>query len=791
MAEINAVLHTNNQSHLGYLNPLIYPLANRQISQLTQTSTTGYVQTGDYNSTLPVMPFYNVHYGRNNVDYATYGYNLVTGWGSIDAYNLTMYLLPVNYSGKNFALSGVENTLNLSGLDVTSYLYNSSTGSYSTVNTMFNASIQQNMFVADALGAPVYWIQNVIYISGSQGTGWAMNYTGWVVYPFYGLYPTQAIYEYNFPLGKIVNIPHQFKIKTWLTNTSVLNRQTMNFEVNSQVLQIPVPGASFIIGSQNYSYFWQGKYYYNGPYPNNKHTGGLDPQFGLVGGPSDGLGNFTSPTSGNMTAYIEPVGTNGYIPASTSTYNLNFSVDETGELSNNLNWTRTGSGSWNLSIQNGSQTQGVLSYINQSYKASAVTFTETGLPSGMMWYVNITGQSSSGPIAASTYMIWLANGTYDYNTGTQDRSYTSPGGSFNVAGAPVAESITFSLVTYAVTFSESGLPSGATWYVNTSAGQSGPLSGASYSVSLPNGTYTYSVSASDKTYLPSYTGSFTVSGSSVTQSVLFTETFTVTFNQTGLPSGTEWWINVTGQLSRSSTGATITASLPNGTYTYTVSTVNKEYRGNGGTFTVNGSSISETAGFAVVTYAITFTETGLSSGTNWSVTLAGLTKHSTSATITFSESNGTYNYTASNITDYFTPSYSGTLSVSGSSQSQSIAYQHYSYIAGTVTPLNATLTINGNPVTATNGNFNITVKAGTYALVASSPGYTAHYANFTLSAGQTYKLTIALHIKSAVSTTPAKSSSPPYLYIGIGAVAVIMLVAAAIIVSKNKRSGKH
>ena len=171
VAEMDAVMNHFNQSNLGYLNPSIYRIANEQIQPFSYTNYTGYGPTGQYNSTLPMMAFYDVTQGRNHIYSASFGYDLVTGWGSVDAYNLTMYLLHVNYEGRNFAADGVENVFNLTGLNVTSYYYNYTTGSYSGINTYYNASIQQNFFLADALGAPIYWIQNVIYINGSQQTG--------------------------------------------------------------------------------------------------------------------------------------------------------------------------------------------------------------------------------------------------------------------------------------------------------------------------------------------------------------------------------------------------------------------------------------------------------------------------------------------------------------------------------------------------------------------------------------------------------------------------------------------
>ncbi len=103
VAEMDAVLNYYNQSNLGFLNPLIYNLANRQITPPLVTSTIGFNPTGTYNSSLPTLPFYNVIYGRNHLYNATFGYNLVTGWGSIDAYNFTMYVLNIKFHpGENY-----------------------------------------------------------------------------------------------------------------------------------------------------------------------------------------------------------------------------------------------------------------------------------------------------------------------------------------------------------------------------------------------------------------------------------------------------------------------------------------------------------------------------------------------------------------------------------------------------------------------------------------------------------------------------------------------------------------
>ncbi|MGC8497556.1 MAG: protease pro-enzyme activation domain-containing protein [Thermoplasmata archaeon] len=434
VAEINAVLSLNNQPSLGYLNPLLYRLANDQLQPLTNTNDTGYIATGTYNSSLPTLPFYNVDYGRNHIYDANYGYNFVTGWGSLDAYNFTMYILNVNYNGTYGTLDGVQNNLTLSGLSVTSYYSNG------TLNTGYNASIQQNLFVANSLGAPIYWIQNVIYINGSQKSGWYMDYTGWVVYPFYGQYPGEGIYEYDFPNAKIVSLPHTFNIKTWISNVNNPMNQIMNFEINSQILQIPVPGASFIIGSLNYSYYWQGNWYYNGPYPDNPYPGGLAPQIGIVGGPSGGIGNFEYPTSGTMQSYLLPLGDSQYIKANTETFNE--SNDQTGETAQNLNWVYE-NGTWKFSVLNGSNIQGVVS--SEPKRAYNVNFTESGLPLGTPWSVRFNNIVES---TIMNYIIFnnISDGSYPFIVQDVGNYIATPSsGTIIVNGEDAIQFLNFSL----------------------------------------------------------------------------------------------------------------------------------------------------------------------------------------------------------------------------------------------------------------------------------------------------------------------------------------------------------
>ncbi|MGP6220415.1 hypothetical protein ACNF41_04025, partial [Cuniculiplasmataceae archaeon SKW1] len=203
---------------------------------------------------------------------------------------------------------------------------------------------------------------------------------------------------------------------------------------------------------------------------------------------------------------------------------------------------------------------------------------------------------------------------------------------------------------YAVTFRETGLPSGVRWYINVTGfpSISNPAPECIELV-LSNGTYTYTVSTSDHQAIPNIaSSSFTVNGCCISISIHFLIAYTVTFTETGLPSGTPWYVNITNHDSGPIIGTSDSLSLTNGTYIYTIGTTNKLYHANEGSFTVNGVTSNNTilVSFSLVTYTVTFIETGLPSGATWYV---NITSHDsgpiTGTSYSLSLINGTYTYT--------------------------------------------------------------------------------------------------------------------------------------------------
>jgi hypothetical protein len=337
-----------------------------------------------------------------------------------------------------------------------------------------------------------------------------------------------------------------------------------------------------------------------------------------------------------------------------------------------------------------------------------VTFSETGLAAGTPWGVALLGHGPfglghfghhRGPFGSNTssFNVSLPNGSYRYLVLPVAGYSVSSGayGTVNVSGAPTSVSVAFSkLPTYTVTFQEVGLPAGTNWSVRVAGGaflgfwggDGGRMSNTSdtptITFSLTNGTYYYGAHARGFRADSGGSGMFRVSGASpATISVTFLPlptitTYNVTFTETGLPAGTNWTVGVVGTsggglhgpthaIETTSTGS-MTFALRNGSYRYFVAEVpGYEVADNGsfGSFAVAGASPASIAISFVrlVNYTVTFSEAGLPSGTNWSVLVVGRSaggaltyeaNTSSTPTITFSVSNGTYEYRVLHVDGY-------------------------------------------------------------------------------------------------------------------------------------------
>ncbi|HEV2166116.1 MAG TPA: hypothetical protein VGS23_03940, partial [Thermoplasmata archaeon] len=295
---------------------------------------------------------------------------------------------------------------------------------------------------------------------------------------------------------------------------------------------------------------------------------------------------------------------------------------------------------------------------------------------------------------------------------------------------PSNVSVTFAPETYGVTFVETGLPVGTNWSVTLGGTRSSTTGTADRFVEV-NGTYPEEISPIPGWRTPSPSGNVTVSGTAVRETVVWSpEVYPVEFVEKGLPTGTGWWVNVTETPSVFSAGTNVSVNETNGTYAYAVVSSDPSYSAAGGSFSVQGTGVLETLDFAVVTYAIVFSELGLPLGTTWSVVVEGSSWMSSAASITVREGNGSYGFSVPGIAGFSPSPGSGTVTVVGASVNQTVLFLVVAPTTYTVTFTESGLasgsewsvTLNGTTKSSTGAVEFPGVQNGTYRFTVEGVG---------------------------------------------------------------------
>ena len=445
-----------------------------------------------------------------------------------------------------------------------------------------------------------------------------------------------------------------------------------------------------------------------------------------------------------------------------------------------------------------------------------VTFIESGLPRGTSWSVTFNGTMGTSNTSSLVFSNVLNNTTgYPFTVGTVSGYSANPtSGSVVVNGANVTKAITFTAIPpgqYSLSFTETSLPTGTNWSVTVGT-TTHSSTGSTVTFTEPNGTYTYTVGAVVGYTVSPSSGSVTVNGASQSIPITFTpsviSTYTVTFTESGLPAGTSWSVNLTGS-THTSTSTTVTFTEPNGTYTYTVGSVTGYTSSpSSGSVMVKGANVSEAITFTAIpsgSYSVTFTESGLPTGTNWSVTLGGKAESSTGSTITFTEKNGTYPYTVTVPSGYLAIPTSGSVNVAGKAVSQGVTFSaspppntvgYAVVITESGLPSGAlwSVTLNGSTRSSTTTSITFHEGNGSYAFsVGVVTGYTASPSTGTIhvngaAIGQIVTFTSTSSKGKTNQTTGflGLSGDEGYLLIGVVVAAVAAAVAVLLLRSRKK-----
>ena len=331
-----------------------------------------------------------------------------------------------------------------------------------------------------------------------------------------------------------------------------------------------------------------------------------------------------------------------------------------------------------------------------------------------------------------------------------------------------------------------------------------------------DGNYSYTVSSADSSFLAPPAGRVQVDGSTVNVTLLFQSvTYPVNFIAKGLPPGAAWTLNLSGGIYATRNG-TLTFDEQNGSYPYTVSSANSSFLAPPpGSVEVVGSQVNVSLVFPEVTYAVTFTSTGLPPEAGWTLNVSGGTHATSNGTLTFQEPNGTYAYSVSTANSSILAPSAGSVQVDGSPVNVSLSFRALGLLTADFTvwyglescaasgAVTNAVTLNG---TASGGlppySFQWTLPVG------SSSG---SQANTTLTSGSNTTVTLTVSDRSHHSTTVSRAVGvqlpschsgaklSPYsptslelwaLYAGVGAL-IVAAVATGLLLLRRRRKTRN
>ena len=404
-----------------------------------------------------------------------------------------------------------------------------------------------------------------------------------------GFYPGLARYEYK-SVSIFIPWASAFNITSMLDATPGYLGSSITSRIGSDILSLPVPGASYIIGRLHYDYFYGDSVVSIGPNGQTGIPGTFSPQFLVTGALAAKAGVFGPGTGGSVVPMLLPFKMHTWVAPDSSVIALQ--TTQSGSIGANIAYSPSGNGTWIFNYLDRSLQQGISSYVRGNY---VVTFNETGLPSGTEWHVNILGLPPSPSISTNgSYSANVTDGPYQYSAYASNPIYApTDNGTFIINGENLSITLHFEKKLYRVTFIESGLPSGVTWSLDIKGILStGQILTNTVSVNLTNGSYSYNFSRSSNIYTAAqFFGTFTVNGSAISVPIEFFKLkYSVSISESGLPANQNWTIVFDG-VKYNLSSIPLVLSLTNGTYNFTVYSV-PGYRvaQPSGTFVVSGSA---------------------------------------------------------------------------------------------------------------------------------------------------------------------------------------------------------
>jgi thermopsin len=326
-------------------------------------------------------------------------------------------------------------------------------------------------------------------------------------------------------------------------------------------------------------------------------------------------------------------------------------------------------------VVSGNAVAGVAFRANPVVSTYTLSFQQRGYAPSASWTVTVNGASVA---TVGTYDNFTeTNGSYTFTITAAGGWTISPSsGVVTVAGAAVTVGVVFSMASYTLTFTQTGISGGAIWGVTVN-GASQISTGTSISYAVGNGTYTYVVNPPSGFAATPSAGVVTVSGASPTPvAITFASAaYTLTFQASGLNVGLTFNITLNG-VTKTSVSGSVAFPVTNGTFTYVVAAPHPWTPSpSAGNVVINGASVIVTIAFSSpATYAVTFSESTLPAQAVWAISLNGQTKATNTTSIVFLVINGSYTFSVVPLAGYSATPASGTLAIAGAAVSQPIVF---------------------------------------------------------------------------------------------------------------------
>jgi hypothetical protein len=250
--------------------------------------------------------------------------------------------------------------------------------------------------------------------------------------------------------------------------------------------------------------------------------------------------------------------------------------------------------------------------------------------------------------------------------------------------------------TLPVTFNETGRPAGTAWSVTVN-GATTTSTTSSLSVAEQNGTFTFLVLSpinggpGVRFVANQVAGTFTVDAAAIVETLAFVQQYQLSSSAAPSAAGTVYpgggWFNAGAVVSLSALAA------PGYKFESWTGSGAGAYAGdaNPANLVLGGPVIEEAHYWASATYPVAFTESGLPTGMNWTVTVNGLSNGSSGPTVHFNEPNGTFTYTVTNLlpgtpgVQFSAATASESFDVAGAGATLSVAYLPEYLLAATPT----------------------------------------------------------------------------------------------------------